>query len=154
MKDNDLVKADKERMESYRRPMDNTEYNRRMQQDSLENQRQSTVTTIAKLENKLFGTQTMELYVTDVMDLVEEIIKTCGGESKPSFLDVSYDFIRVQTRVPMTANLFQYLPEDDKNPRFHKIVTRLLLQIKKVHGVRWLPSEDRGSYIVISLKRE
>jgi len=133
---------------------DNTEYNRRMQQQSLDKQKSDRITGIAKLENKLDGTRSMDLYVTDVMDLIEEIIKTCGGESKPSFLDVSYDFIRVQIRVPITANLFQYLPEEDNNPRFHKVVTKLLLQVKKVHGVRWLPSEDRGSYIVISLKRE
>lgn len=133
---------------------DNTEYNRRMQQQSLDKQKSDMVANIAKLENKLDGTRGMTLYVTDVMDLIEEIIKTCGGESKPSFLDVSYDFIRIQTRVPMTANLFQYLPEEDNNPRFHKVITKLLLLVNKVHGVRWLPSEDRGSYIVISLKRE
>jgi hypothetical protein len=125
-----------------------------MQQQSLDKQKSDRITGISKLENKLDGTRGMDLYVTDVMDLIEEIIKTCGGESKPSFLDVSYDFIRVQIRVPITANLFQYLPEEDSNPRFHKVVTKLLLQVKKVHGVRWLPSEDRGSYIVISLKRE
>lgn len=134
-------------------PVPDTSYNRRMQQESLMKQEQEVREKIAILETKLSGTRQMDLSVVEVMDLVEETIKACGGESKLVFQDVSYDFMRAKTRVPLTANLFQFKGEDEDNPRFHKVVTKLLLQIWKVYGVRWIESEDRGSYIVVSLKR-
>lgn len=140
-------------MSNYK-PVPNTEYNRKMQEESKNRQAQEMINKISKLESKLIGTIRMNLSVLDIMDLVEEVVSTCGGESKLEFRDVSRDFIRVHTRVPMSANLFQFLGESPNNPRFHKVVTKLLLMLKEVSGVRWLPSEERGSYIIISLKRE
>jgi hypothetical protein len=134
------------------KPIPDTEYNRKMQEESKNRQAQEIVKKISILEKKLLAQS--NLTVVNVMDLIEEVVSTCGGESKLTFNDVSYDFIRVHTRVPMSANLFPFMSESPNNPRFHKVVTKLLLMIDGVRGVRWLPSEERGSYIVISLKRD
>lgn len=134
-------------------PMDSTSYNLRMQEESLKARETEMRTNISKLETKLSGTRQMTLGITDLMDLIEETIKTCGGESKVTFIDVSLDFIMVQTRVPLTANLFQFKGESDDNPKFHKVITKLLLQVWQVHGVRWISGEDRSSNVIVSLKR-
>jgi hypothetical protein len=85
-----------------------------------------------------------------MMDLVEEVIRTCGGEIKLQFLDVTHNTIKACTRVSIDANLFPFMEESDKNPRFHNKVTKLFLKMKCVTGVRWIPSEDRGMYLVLS----
>lgn len=132
---------------------DPTSYNKRMQEESLVARENEMRSAIAKLETKLSGTRQMDLPVTDLMDLMEETIRACGGESKLVFLEVSSEVIIAQTRVPLTANLFQFRPESDTNIRFHKVVTKLILQIWKVHGVRWIAGEDRSSTLIVSVKR-
>ena len=134
------------------KPMPNTEYNRKMQEENKNKQVQEILRKISILENELIAQNNVS--VIKMMDLIEKVVSTCGGESKLQFNDVSYDFIRVHTRVPMSANLFPFMGESPDNPRFHKVVTKLLLLIDGVRGVRWLPSEDRGSNIVVSLKRD
>lgn len=148
---------DNEQAHEYERSsrfLDPTEYNRRMQMESLQKKEQEIVTSIKSLETKLIGTRQMSLSITDTMDLLEETIKTCGGESKVTFLEVNSDFISIQTRVPLTANLLQFKGESDDNPRFHKVVTKLLLQMCNVKGVRWLSKEDRESVMVVSLNKD
>lgn len=133
---------------------DPTAYNRKLQQESLLKQKDIIISSVAKMEDKMQGTRHMNLTVVDMMDLIEEVIRSCGGEPKATFRDVSFDFIRVQTRVPISANLFQFIPDGEDNPKFHKVITKLLLQCQKVYGVRWIPDEDRGSYIIVSLNKE
>ncbi|MNN81825.1 hypothetical protein D3C81_1986870 [compost metagenome] len=83
------------------------------------------------------------------MDFVEEAIGVCGGEKKVQFLDVSRTFIKVFTRVPMTANLFQFLPEADDNPRFHKVMSKILISQGFVQEIRWLPHTEGAVLLVL-----
>lgn len=90
--------------------------------------------------------------LTDIMDCIEKIISCCGGENKPTFLEVHRDMIRVYTRVPLQANLYQFIPEShESNVKFHRKVTELCLLIKKVHGVRWMQVES-GCHLILTLK--
>ncbi len=88
-----------------------------------------------------------------LMNFVEKLLHACGGEKKANYLDVSRDFMKILTRVPLKANLHAFLPEDDiNNPRFHKVTTQVLLELPEVSGVRWVPSEE-GTFLIISIKR-
>jgi hypothetical protein len=85
------------------------------------------------------------------MDYIENLIHACGGESKLTFLDVGRDFIKVLTRVPLNANLYQFMPESKENPRFHKAVTKVLLCVPVVDSIRWLPAES-GALLLVKLR--
>lgn len=91
----------------------------------------------------------MSNHGVDRMDLVEGILRECGGESKATFMDVSFDFIRLYTRVPMDQTF-------GKPVTFSTLMTKKLLNTGIVHGVRWLKAEPSlgGCYIMISFKRE
>ena len=128
--------------------LDPTEYNRKQQQASMDAKVAQTIAEIGKAEASLSGKQAKS--IVHMMDLVESVIKCCGGESKVTFLDVTPNFIKISTRVPLSANLFQFKPEEDSNPRFHKVVTKILLLSASVEGVRWLPS-DNGALLLCLL---
>jgi hypothetical protein len=134
-------------------PIPDTEYNRRKQDEAKQAQVNDIAKKVNKVEAKMKATS-ISAPITTMMDLLEEVISACGGESKLTFLDVGSDFIRVATRVPVTANLFQFLEEAPDNPRWHKVVTKILLLCPRILSVRWIPSEDRGAYLIVSLRRE
>jgi hypothetical protein len=132
---------------------DPTTYNKQQQQKAMDERKGKIIAGVQKLESDAMKlkTETKPVLVTEAMNWVELAIKSCGGESKVAFLDVSHSFIKIATRVPMTANLFQFLPEGDDNPRFHKVVTKLLLLMPFVTGVRWLP-QDGGAVLMVDIK--
>ena len=127
-----------------------TSYNRKLQQESMNKRKQEILENINALKTDL---PTREgLSIVELMDLLEKVVKMCGGEAKLEFLDVGLTFIKAHTRVPLSANLFPFLDESEDNPRFHKIITQLLIGMKQTSGVRWVPTEDRGAYIIYSIK--
>ncbi len=90
------------------------------------------------------------MQVTDKMDLVQDILTQCGGEAKVKFLEVSTDFIKIYTRVPMD----RVLP--DRPVAFGTLFTKKLMNTDKVYGVRFQEA-DRvmgGCFILISFHRE
>jgi hypothetical protein len=89
------------------------------------------------------------MHVTDRMDLIQDIIVGCGGESKVKFLDISFDFIRLYTRVPMDQTF-------GKPVTFSTLVTKKLMNTELVHGVKWVEADPMtgGCYIMVSFKRE
>lgn len=115
-----------------------------------EDRKQKIVNSIGSLEKE----PVTGLFQT--MDFVEKLIGACGGETKATFIEVSSHFIKCFTRVPLQGNLFPFLPESQDNPRFHKVVTKVLLLKSCIEDVRWLPSVEgeRGSYLLVTLKKE
>lgn len=92
-----------------------------------------------------------DMPITDFMDTIQRLIKACGGEDKPEFLEVSAEFIKVRTRLPLNVNLFPFLPDTEDNERFHVVVTKSLLGSSMVKAIRWYPV-DGGAVLVASLK--
>lgn len=129
-------------------PQSNTEYNRKQQEISMQNRMTELRANISKAEALI---KTIPPSVISMMDLLEIVIKACGGESKVNYLDVSKSFIKIGTRIPLTANLFTFMPESDDNPRFHKVVTKILILSPNVEAIRWLPV-DTGALLLVSLK--
>lgn len=127
-------------------PMADTEYNRKKQQESMDARVREITANIARAEASLVKGEAKSLIA--MMDIIENVIKVCGGESKVVFLEVTSALIRISTRVPVTANLFQFLPEGDNNPRFHKVVTKILLLSPSVSGVRWVPAEGSAMLLI------
>lgn len=132
-------------------PLDPTKYNEQKKQEAMTAKRDKTIADIATVEK--MTTKTMLPSPIQFMDAIENVIKACGGESKVNFMDVTHSFIKVQTRVPLSANLFQFMPESDDNPRFHKVVTKILLLCPQVTGVRWL-SVDGNTFLLVSMDLE
>lgn len=131
-------------------------YDQRMHQQQLaEANKEQTLqrrNALDALEEKLIGTARMKMDIVSSMDLSETILSVCGAETKANFAEVTRDMIRIHTRVPMTHNLYPWLPDDVQgNVRFHAKVTTLLLILNCVRGVRWVPCEDGGSDVIISL---
>lgn len=127
--------------------MDPTQYNIQKQKEAMEARKNQIVANIAGLEKKAADSPDT-LHVIRAMDLVEEVIKGCGGESKVQFLNITHDMVKVATRVPLSANLFSFMPESDDNPRFHKIVSKVLLQFKWVIDIKWVPAEGAAHLLV------
>lgn len=84
-----------------------------------------------------------------MMDYLENVIRSCGGDQKCTFLDVGRDFIKLHTRITTKVNLYPVLAESVENPRFHKMVTKILMGVKQIENVRWLPRED-GAFLLVS----
>lgn len=131
-------------------PVDPTAYNRKKQEEAMEARKQEIVVAVSKLEKEAIQLPNV-LPITEAMNWIEKAVKACGGEQKVTYLDVTHTFIKVFTRVPMQANLFQFLPEAEDNPRFHKTMTKLLLQMPFVTGVRWIPNEQ-GAALLVDIK--
>jgi len=131
--------------------MKDTTYNRNLKEEQLK----KDVAEKVKRVNQLKGEAT---YVKNkdyvwLMNYVEKIMHACGAEPKANFVEVTRDFMKLITRVPLKANLHPVLPEDDaSNPRFHKVVTQVLMELDMIGGVRWVPTES-GVYLIISVKR-
>lgn len=143
--------SDKSDKPFFPEPISDTEYQRKQQQLSM-NKRQSDIEGgIRNMENKIASMPPDGIDPIDMMDVLEDVIGRCGGERKLAFLDVSHDFVKAASRVPLTALLFPFLPESDKNPRFHTTVTKILMRAKFVTGVRSLPSGD-NTVIVVTFK--
>jgi hypothetical protein len=126
----------------------NTSYNQKQMQDSM----MTKVNQMREGINKctIIG-QKLDADPIVFMDYLEQLVSACGGESKITFLDVGRDFIKLSTRVPMTANLYQFMPESPENPRFHKTVTKILLTIPVIESIRWLPAEG-GALLLVKLR--
>lgn len=88
-----------------------------------------------------------------MMNNLQAAIVACGGENKPVFLEVTSDFIRVMTRVPLSTNLFPFIQSEEDNPRFHTVLTRMLVQCPVITGVRTIPVEE-GAVVIVSFQRE
>lgn len=133
------------------KPLDDTTYNRKVQKQQLEEQVRRRIIEIQGYKEKA---RNKHFEYTELMDFVELVIGACGGEKKANFVEASRDFMRLKTRVPLSANLFPFLPEDDKrNIRIHKMITKILLEVKQILGVRWVPAEE-GCYLILSVRRE
>ena len=131
-------------------PQAPTKYNQEQQKKAMEERRGKIVDDVSALEKDIKDIKG-PVPITGAMNWVERAIRCCGGESKVAFLDVTHTFIKVATRVPMNANIFQFLPEHESNPRFHKVVTKVLMQMPFVHGVQWIP-QDGGAVLLVDLK--
>jgi hypothetical protein len=134
-------------MQNVSKPIDPTTYNLQQQQKAMDARKQQIVDAITKLEQEA-RRMVKPVPVVDAMNWVEKSITACGGENKVMFTDVTHKFIKIHTRVPMTANIFQFLPESDDNPRFHKVVAKLLIQMPFVAGVRWVPIDGGAALLV------
>lgn len=132
-------------------PMPDTSYNQRMKEEQQKKQVEDKIVTINQLRMEIPETG---FHYVGLMNYVEKLLHACGGEAKANFVEVGRDFMKLATRVPMKANLHQFLPEDDRNnPRFHKVVTQVLLQIAQIEGIRWVPTAE-GTFLILSIKRD
>uniref|UniRef100_A0AAU8BBE8 Uncharacterized protein n=1 Tax=Bacillus phage Adastra TaxID=3143958 RepID=A0AAU8BBE8_9CAUD len=87
--------------------------------------------------------------LNDMMDHIENVIRSCGGDQKCSFLDVSRDFIKVHSRITTKINVFPMVEENQNNPRVHKKVAKILMSLGQIQSVRWIPRED-GAFLIVS----
>lgn len=131
---------------SSRPSIPDTEFYHRQQQESQNKKIQEMRLSIEKL---MLERHSVDADIVYWMDFIERVVYTCGGESKVTFLDVGNDFIKIETRVPLNANLYQFLAESPENPRFHKVVTKILLKSERIKNVRWLPRE-RGALMLVT----
>lgn len=129
-----------------------SEYDNQKMQEGLQKRKQEIQQRIQKASLSIQENQAKDMI--DMMEIVEHIICACGGESKLNFYEVSENFLRTFTRIPMELNIFPFLPESTDNPRFHKVVTQLILECDIVKGIKWVPSteQNRGTFIIITLK--
>ncbi|MMZ43609.1 hypothetical protein D1872_51710 [compost metagenome] len=127
-----------------------TTYNQQKQKEAMEARKAEIVASVANTENTIRRDWNKPVPITTAMDLVEKVIQGCGGEPKVQFLDVGRNYLIVQTRVPLAANIFQFMPEGEENPRFHKVVTKVLLQSTQVSAVKWVPV-DNGAKLLVSI---
>lgn len=90
------------------------------------------------------------MHVTDKMDLVQDILADCGGEAKAKFLEVSTDFIKIYTRVPID----RVLP--NRPVSFGTLFTKKMMNTEKVHSVRFLEADPKlgGCFILVSFHKE
>jgi len=128
-------------------PTPNTTYNLKQAEESQRKVVEERIQAITAHERKIKGLS-KNLTLMDFMDIVEETVRVCGGEPKAEFREVSSELVRVFTRVPIDANLFTFLPPGGENTKFNKAVTKLLLNVPRVMGVRWIP-EGRECHILV-----
>ncbi len=128
-----------------------TSYNLRMKEEQQRKQVDEKIARINELRNSI---PSIDFHYVALMDFIEKLLHACGGESKANFHEVTRDFMRIYTRVPTTANLHPFLPDGDKdNPRFHKVVSQILIGIPAIKGIRWVP-DDGGSNLILSIVRD
>jgi hypothetical protein len=134
--------------------MADSSYNLRMKEEQQKKQIEEKVKAINAIRDDYkYNRDKYDNYI-GLMNFVEKLLHACGGEAKANFVEVARDFMKLATRVPMKANLHQFLPEDDKNnPRFHKIVTQILLEIPSIEGIRWVPTPE-GTFLILSISRD
>ena len=137
-------------METGTGPCD-TEYQRVQQLASMKKRKTGILGGIRNMEQRVALMESEGVTPIAMMDLLEAIISRCGGEKKLSFLDVSSNYIKLASRVPLTALLFPFLPESEDNPRFHTTVTKILMKAKCVTGVRTMPSGD-NTVVMVSFR--
>jgi hypothetical protein len=131
--------------------MADSSYNMRMKEEQLKKQVEERVISINKLRNEQ---KDKTFNYVELMNHIEKLLFTCGAESKANFIEVARDFMKIATRLPMKVNLHPGMPDDDKsNPRFHKVVTQVLLEIPQIEGIRWVPTPD-GTFLCLSIKRD
>lgn len=134
---------------------DPTTYNRNKQKEAMDARVAEIAKNIAEME-RMGRTLPHTVGVISAMDFIEKCLVACGGEPKVQFLEASSmpngGFIRILSRVPLTANIFPFKPEGEDNPRYHKVVTKLLLQQKFVSGVKWVPN-DSGAVLMVELTK-
>lgn len=131
--------------------MADSSYNKRMKEEQARKQMKERVDAIGALRNLQ---RDKKFHYVELMNHVEALMRACGAEPKANFIEVARDFMKLATRLPMKANLHPGLPEDDKdNPRFHKVVSQVLLEIPQIEGIRWIPTPD-GTFLVLSIRRD
>ncbi|WIT25893.1 hypothetical protein [Bacillus phage SPO1L1] len=84
-----------------------------------------------------------------MMDHIENVIRSCGGDKQCSFLDVSRDFIKIHSRITTKISVFPVVEENQNNPRVHKRVAEILMGLDQVQSVRWIPRED-GAFLLVT----
>jgi len=125
-------------------------YNEQKRQESIQMQIREKVTKINQVVAKYHGTK--DLPVIKVMDFLEELIGSAGGESRVNFLEVDRKMVKIGTRMPMKANLHPMIEESKDNPRFHKFITQILISMEFIDAVRWVPTpSESGSVVIIQL---
>lgn len=102
--------------------------------------------------NKLREKGKESMKIIQLMSFVEELMEACGGEKKANFLEVSRDMLRIGTRVPMKVNIFPFLRDNENNPRFHKVVTEVLMEMDVIERVQWIP-QSNGAILLVECKR-
>jgi len=122
------------------------------QQQYYKEQLSNRGNVLEQVEEKIKFENNSDLSIFGVMDLLELIVSACGGESRVSFIEVSEEFVRMATRLPIEANLYPFMPVDECNPRVNKVFIKLALGIKVVKSVRWIPNGEAGSQIIVSIK--
>lgn len=100
--------------------------------------------------NELRRKKDEQMKVIVFMSHIEKLLSISGGEPKANFLEVRADLVKIGTRIPMKVNIFPFLPDNEQNPRFHKIITEVLMEMKVVSGVRWVP-QSGGVVLVVGL---
>lgn len=137
---------------------DNPRLNPNMSKDSSfnEKKRQESVQLqinekVAKVNQAILKYKDIkDISIIKVMDFLEELIGSAGGESRVAFLEVNRKMIKIGTRMPMKANLHPMVGESKDNPRFHKFITQILMSMDFISAVRWIPTES-GSLVIIEL---
>jgi hypothetical protein len=125
-----------------------TTYNQQKMKESMQSKR---VEMEKQIQEKISEGKKLDGTIIQFMNYLEGLVHACGGENKLAFLEVSSNMVQAETRVPVTANLYQFLPEGDDNPRFHKTVTQILVSLDVVERVRWVPRE-RTAIILVQLR--
>ena len=109
---------------------------------------------IAGLQRTLEQMKKEECNLIDKMDIVEQVVSTCGGEPKTVYLDVSRDFMKIYTRISLDAYLYPFISEaEPDNTKLHKVIIQQLLRLPWVDGVKWIPV-DKGSHIIIVISQD
>ncbi|AYP68645.1 hypothetical protein EalM132_00133 [Exiguobacterium phage vB_EalM-132] len=84
------------------------------------------------------------------MDYLRLAVATLGGEQHIDFLEVYRHYIKAHTRLPHNASVFPFLnPLDDRNQMFSNTLPRIMLACPYVKGIKIMPSQSRGSYIIL-----
>lgn len=130
--------------------MDPTKFNIQKQKEAMDAKKTEIVVAVGEMERKGKALPPT-ISAIQAMDFLEECLRACGGEQKANFLEVGHSFVKVFTRMPMSVNLFPFLPEGTDNPRFHKTVTKLLIQQAFIKAVRWVP-QDGGAILLVDLE--
>ena len=137
---------------------DNPRLNPNMSKDSSFNERKRQESVQLQINEKVVKVNQAimkykdikDLSVIGVMDFLEELIGSAGGESRVAFLEVDRKMVKIGTRMPMKANLHPMVGESKDNPRFHKFITQILMSMNFISAVKWIPTES-GSLIIIEL---
>lgn len=90
--------------------------------------------------------------VLEAMDYLRLSVATLGGEQNIDFVEVYRTYIKAHTRMPHNVSVFPFLNAgDNRNQNLSYVLTRILLPNPYVKGIRIMPSQSRGSFIILEL---